>query len=362
MGLAFGKGEDGCAGRVGNIAHLGVDLLHRGLGACGFHGQSQRDHHVIRHGGVDVGGSRLARGLGVRGVKVGVRSALFVRHRIDGDDAFAHLGAQGLHQIGVGRPAGDDPLGIRTRLEPLAQDDGGVGQVRAHHDHIGLGGQNLLQLAAVARAVGFVGDVRRDLAAALFPGAGKAFHIAQARCVVERHGGRALETALGANLGKGRAKAVVGGLKAPHQVLGVQRRDGGRARHVHLDDARRIGQRHHRQRHARCPGAQHRLHLVHLNQLLGGQHGGVGLGLVVFGEEFKLAATRTACGVDFVHRQANGLLHAGAVRAACARDGRERADAEHIALLAETDGGKALQCGGHAAELDEISTLHGVLR
>ena len=123
-----------------------------------------------------------------------------------------------------------------------------------------------------------------------------------------------------------------------------------------------IRQRHHRQRHARGPGAQHGLHLVHLDQLLGGQHGRVGLGLVVFGEEFELASTRAARGIDLVHGQANGLLHARAVGAACAGDGRERANAEHLTLLAETNGGKELQSRSGAAELDEISTLHGDLR
>ena len=291
----------------------------------------------------------------IRGIERLVRSRVFVRHAVDGNQALDNFIAERLDQIRVRGPAGQNPFDVLSRLIPLAQDDRRIRHVGTGDDHIGFRRQNLLQLGAIAWPVRLVHDAGHDLAALLFPRLLEAFGVADTGGVIERHRCRPLPAALFGNHRERGAEAIVGGLKAPHQILGVQRRDGRGARAVHFDDAGGVGQRHHSQRNPRRPGAEYRLHLVDFDQFLGGEHGGIRFGLAVFVEEFQFPSARTSGGVHLSDSDLDRLLHAAAVRTAGAGDRAQRTDAERRGCLCESETGHRGRGGQTSAGEQDIA-------
>jgi len=137
--------------------------------------------------------------------------------------------------------------------------------------------------------------------------------------VVAQHRGPLVPQAL-ADGGERGADDGVRCIELEHQVALVFRADLRRAAGIERQDAGGVGDRQRGQLHRRGPYADHGVDVLDIHQFPGGQHGGVGTRLVVFGVQLELAPGGAAGGVHFGNADLDRFQHARPVGAASARD------------------------------------------
>src|SRR5882757_5049034 len=351
--FAFSKGGNCHPRRIGNLADPGVDG--RGVGlARRLDGERKNDDHVPSHCRIGVAQARRVHRLLISGVirLEGVRP--FVGDGLHGDDPFRHLRSDRLDEIGICGPAGNDPLLGISGLVPFTKNDRRVGDIGTGDDHIGLGGEDLLQFGTVTGLVRFVDDRLDDLSTFLFPRLAESFGIADAGSVVESHRGRPLEPFLFRDFSEGSPEAIVGGLKAVRKSFGVRWRHGQRrrARGIHEEQVRVAGKRQRRQRFAGRPDAEQRLDLVDLDELFHRENGGLRLGLRVLGRDLEFEACRPACCVDRLDARLKHFLRAGPIGGTGAGNAVRGAYSEDSGALRE-----AGSVAGHRC--DQLAAIDG---